>query len=732
MQYEKWKEADKVAVIGAGTMGSGIAAHCANLGMEVLLFDVSTEVVHQAFERAKGLKPPHFFNHESIERVTLCSIENDIAKISEADWVCEAVIEKMDVKRNLYETIEPYLREDAMISTNTSGLEIRLLAEGRTESFRKRFLGTHFFNPPRYLKLIELIPTDETDSDAVSAITEFLEDKVGRRVVLAKDTPGFIANRFGMWALYQAIHSAEKLGFNVETVDAIAGNFIGRPRTGVFRLCDLIGLDIMQDVAMNLQIRCIHDENIDVLSPPKSLTNLMEAGRIGSKVGSGYYKREGSDFLVYDFNTHAYRPQINPELPALNELRKHPINERLRNAIERKDETGEFLRMHLIPVLEYAVFVADEIAYTAEDFDRVMKWGWGWELGPFELIDTLEIEVIRMHSSKPEIFSVNPYYKNEECYNFDKKTYTSCDKNEKYIGIENFSITQTGAGWNLRDDGEGGIVFEWYTKMNVLNPDVLTALNEMLEKSGDNKIFLMNSGKGFSAGFDLGMFLRASEEGKFNEVESWLIELQDCSDKLSKNNSVASVHGFCLGGGLELAMHCQKIVSAPEAQIGLPEASVGLIPSGGGTTLMRLRTQHDAKLMCKAILALGTGSKVNAFDAHKERFFLEQDIVVTNSDQLVYRTKKSNLTKRTIPEWQPAPPLVATMVDSELTKLKSTNALGSYGVKLVEEIKNLFLRSKSKEDCLAKEREVFLQLLGTPMTQARIKHMMETGKPLNN
>ncbi len=732
MQYEKWKEADKVAVIGAGTMGSGIAAHCANLGMEVLLFDISTEVVHQAFERAKGLKPPHFFNHESIERITLCSIENDIEKISEADWVCEAVIEKMDVKRSLYETIEPYLREDAMISTNTSGLEIRLLAEGRTESFRKRFLGTHFFNPPRYLKLIELIPTDETDSDAVSAITEFLEDKVGRRVVLAKDTPGFIANRFGMWALYQAIHSAEKLGFNVETVDAIAGNFIGRPRTGVFRLCDLIGLDIMQDVAVNLQKRCTHDANVDVLSPPHSLIDLMEAGRIGSKVGSGYYKREGSDYLVYDFNTHAYRPQINPELPALNELKKHPISERLRNALERRDETGEFLRMHLIPVLEYAVFVADEIAYTAEDFDRVMRWGWGWELGPFELIDALEIEVIRMHSSKPEIFSVNPYYKDEECYSFDKKAFTSRDKNEKYIEIDNFSVTQKGSDWNLRDNGEGGVVFEWNTKMNVLNPDVLKALYEVLEKTGDNKIFLVNRGKGFSAGFDLGMFLKASEEGRFNEVESWLIELQNCSDKLSNSNSISSVYGFCLGGGLELAMHCQKIVSAPETQIGLPEASVGLIPSGGGTTLMRLRAQHDAKLMCKAILTLGTGQKVSAFDARKENFFLDEDIVVTNADQLVFRTIKSTLTKRIIPEWQPAPPLVATMVDSELTKMKSTNTLGSYGMKLVEEIKHLFLRAKSKEDCLAKEREVFLQLLGTPMTQARIKHMMETGKPLNN
>lgn len=732
MQYEKWKDANKVAVIGAGTMGSGIAAHCANLGMEVLLFDVSIEAVHQAFERSKGLKPPHFFNYESIERITLCSIESNIARISEADWVCEAVIEKMDVKRNLYETIEPYLREDAMISTNTSGLEIRLLAESRTASFRKRFLGTHFFNPPRYLKLIELIPTNETDSDAVSAITEFLEDKVGRRVILAKDTPGFIANRFGMWALYQAIHSAEKLGFNIETVDAIAGNFIGRPRTGVFRLCDLIGLDIMQDVAINLQKRCTHDDNVDVLSPPSSLTDLMAAGRIGSKAGSGYYKREGSDYLVYDFNTHAYRLQINPELPALNELKKLPISERLRNALERRDEIGEFLRMHLVPILEYAVFVADEIAYTAEDFDRVMKWGWGWELGPFELIDALGIEVIRMHSSKPEIFSVNPYYKNEECYSFDKNAFTSRDKNEKYIKVNHLSVTQTGSDWNLRDDGEGGTIFEWSTKMNVLNPDVLKALNEVLEKTGDNKIFLMNTGKGFSAGFDLGMFLKASEERRFNDVENWLIELQNCSDKLNDSNSVSAVYGFCLGGGLELAMHCQKIVSAPEAQIGLPEASVGLIPSGGGTTLMRLRTQHDAKLMCKAILALGTGVKVSAFDAHKENFFLEQDVVVTNPDQLVYRAIKSTLGKRTVPEWQPAPPLVATMVDSELAKIKSTNMLGSYGMKLIEEIKHLFLRTKSKEDCLAKEREVFLQLLGTPMTQARIKHMIETGKPLNN
>ncbi|MBC8065487.1 MAG: 3-hydroxyacyl-CoA dehydrogenase, partial [Chlorobia bacterium] len=385
--YENWPSAQRVCVIGAGTMGAGIAAHLANLGFRVSLLDVNRESATEGLARARAAKPPHFFVSERAHEIEVAGLRDGSDLIANADWVCEAIVEKLDIKRRLFSDIQGMVRADAMVSTNTSGLQIELLAEGMSESFRRRFMGTHFFNPPRYLKLLELIPTHDTDPIAIQAMTKFLEDRVARRVVLAKDTPGFIANRYGMWAMFHAIHIAEKLHLTIEQVDAITGPFLGRPRSGSFRLNDIVGLDIMKDIGANLIERCPSDPHMANYETPKSMEMLIAKGWIGDKVRQGYYRKEGKELLALNLQTFAYSQREEPDLPSLVELGRLPLGERVSKALESRDEVGEYLRHHLIPVLKYADYLKAEISHSVQDFDRVMMWGFGWQMGPFALID---------------------------------------------------------------------------------------------------------------------------------------------------------------------------------------------------------------------------------------------------------------------------------------------------------------------------------------------------------
>lgn len=730
--FDSWLSAERVAVLGAGTMGSGIAAHLANLGFDVRLFDVSKDSVRAAFDRALAAKPPHFYDSNAIARVKLCSIDTDLEQISDAQWVCEAIVEKMDLKRELYAKIEPVLSEDAMISTNTSGLEIRLLAEGMSDSFRQRFIGTHFFNPPRYLKLIELIPTKETHPDAIRAYIQFLEDRVGRRVVVAKDTPGFIANRYGMWCLFQAIHTCEKLHFSVELVDAITGPFLGRPRTATFRLADLIGLDIMQDIARNIQDRCPNDPQTDVLDLPTSVQSLIEAGRIGSKAGRGYYERSGKDFLVYDFADGGYKQPEQLSLATIDETSRKPIGERLRIALTKRDEVGEYLRAHLPPILEYAANVGPEVSYNVQDFDCVMKWGFGWEHGPFELIDKIGYDFLESYWKGSPLKQKTPFYADSGVLSFEEQRHIMPVENPAFASIATLKPIDTHDEWIVRDDGLGGLLFEFRTKMNALNPKLIAALVAVLKQNPNKRFTLANDGRAFSVGYNLNVFLAAAEEGKFDLINSWLVDLQDCGQLLRKSPSVAAIHGFALGGGLELAMHCQRVIAHPEALLGLPESNVGLVPAGGGTALMRHRTQGDPKMLVQAFSLLAAGTKVPACVAKKANYLRETDECAVNPDQLVYKAVHSTPEILPPPVWLPTPPQARGMIDIEIERLRKEGTIGEYGASIAEEIKHIFTKPDSYQAALDMERESFLKLISKQMTIVRMKHMLETGKPLNN
>lgn len=727
MSYENWNSASKVCVIGAGTMGSGIAAHLANIGFEVTLLDLTQESVNEAFDRAKAARPPHFFVPETASRIRLGSIEENLEWVSEADWVCEAVVEKMDVKRALFEQIEPLLRDDAMISTNTSGLQIGLLSEGRGESFRKRFLGTHFFNPPRYLKLLELIPTEETDQAAVERYVEFLENRCARRVVVAKDTPGFIANRFGMWSMFHAIHSAERLNLSVEQVDAICGPFLGRPKSGAFRLADIVGLDIMQDIANNLLARCPNDPYIDALNTPRSMATLAERGFIGGKAGAGYYKREGKELLALDLGTLVYRQPYEVNIPSLQEFRKLPLAERLVRALDARDEAGEYLRVHLLPVLSYADYLKEEISHSVRDFDDVMKWGFGWEMGPFEMIDSIGPKTLGLGS--------DPFYKDSSQRDFSG-LYVTIPTKPEYATIRDFPILETMPCFNVRDLGDGVRAIGLTTKMGTINPTVVADLTQLLDGGALDRFVLTSEGPHFSAGFDLQFFQQAIADGDMDRIDQALIALQNLSVGLRKHRSVAAIFGYTLGAGAELALGCSRICAHAETSFGLPESKVGLLPGGGGTAMMAQRSQKGgAKSAVEACVAIATGFvSANADDARSAGLLGPEDVTVYHPDRLLFEAKSMAIQVEPQGEmdWAVPPGPIGGMVDRELEGLAAKGEFSAHDSLIAAQIKHVFTKPTSFQGALDEERIGFLTLCRTGLTLARIRHMLETGKPLRN
>jgi len=711
----------RVCVIGAGTMGSGIAAHLANLGFEVTLLDMTPASTRAAFDRAIHQRPPHFYVPGTAQTIRLGSIAENLEWVGEADWVCEAIIERLDAKRALYQQIEPLIGPDALISTNTSGLQIDLLIEGRSDSFKRRFLGTHFFNPPRYLKLLELIPTPDTDPAVVADATRFLERDVARRVVLAKDTPGFIANRFGMWSMIYAVHVAEKLGLTVEQVDMITGPFLGRPRSGSFRLNDLVGIDIMADIARNLIERCPDDPHIKHLETPASMAFLLEKGWIGNKVGQGYYRKEGREFVSLDLRTHAYRERQEPELPGLVAIERLPLAERLPAALELRDEAGEFLREYLPPALRYADYLKEEISHSVQDFDRVMQWGFGWEAGPFAMSDMVK-------SSSPA------FYEGKTMRSFSGEMVPQRAEPE-YRAIADYPLIDQHEGFNVRDLGDGVVSVGMTTKMGVISPALVRSLGAFLQAGTAGRIVYTSEARVFSAGFDLRFFVDAAQEGRFDEIDAAIAEFQQLGQLFRKIPSVGAVFGYCLGGGFEMAASCTRIIASAETQIGLPEAKVGLLPGGGGTPLMRLRTQENAKRLVEGVKTVTLGSVTTCADEARLLGYLRrEDVTAYHPDRLLQDAKELVLTLSVepLPDWHPISGPFLGMAEQGLKDLQANGDLSDYDVQIGDKIKSVFGRATSYEDALDRERHAFVDLTKEGLTVARMRHMLETGKPLRN
>ncbi len=718
------KTGNTVCVIGAGTMGSGIAAHLANIGFNVTLLDLTTHSMHACFDRAKSAKPPHFFVKGTADKIRLGSIEENLDWVKGADWVCEAIVEKLDAKRSLYAKLEALVDEDALLSTNTSGLEISLLVKDRSDSFKRRFFGTHFFNPPRYLKLLELIESGFNSDEDSAAVLEFLEQRVARRVVPALDTPGFIANRYGMWSMYQATHIAEKLQLSPEQVDLITGPFLGRPRSGSFRLNDIVGLDIMQDIARNQMARCPEDPYIGTLVNPKSVDYLLSQGNIGDKAGKGFYDKIGRDFLTFDLITHAYRQRIEPNLPTVTDNLRKPLAERLKLGLAAKDEVGEFMRLYLLPALRYADYLKGSICHSIQGFDRVMQWGFGWEAGPFEMID--------MIGSANVLGANKQYYSAAGQLKPDESDHFLIVKEPEFRSLADYPIVASHGLVDVRELGEGVQSIELRTKMGSVPPQGVEDLHTFLDINPEGRYVLASSTRAFSVGFDLKFFLDAIEREDWLAIENALERLQSLGEKLATRRVVAALHGYALGGGLELALSCPQLIALSDAQIGLPEAKVGLIPGGRGVTMMRQRCQDGPQMMRDTIAQMTSGYVAsNAVEARQNGFLRSQDKVIFHPDMLITRAREMAKVVEPVaaPEWRQMPPFTAGMVDE---KLKETDGLTAYDVLIGEQLKHCMVKSTSYEDCVRLERERFLILCQRPETKARIAHMLETGKPLKN
>jgi len=716
----------KVCIVGAGTMGSGIAGHLANLGFQVTLLDRDQETVTASLERARMARPPVFYLPERASDIRIGNMQDHLAWISEADWVCEAVAENPIVKSSVYEALEGVLRPDAMITTNTSGLEISRLCQGRSASFRSRFMGVHFFNPPRYLKLVELIPTPETDPSLVSGITQFLEDKVARRVVVAKDTPGFIANRFGMWALFHAIHVAEKLHMSVEEVDAITGAFIGHPRSGTFRLADVVGLDVMRDIAANLRERCPDDPYIKTLELPKTTFSLLARGWIGEKSGHGYYRREARDLFALDLNTFAYRERRDVLFASLQNLGRLPLGERMKAGLDLRDEVGEFLRHYLVPTLRYADYLKEKVAHNVLDFDRVMTWGFGWEMGPFKLTDAIGVAKLGIDAA--------PSYRDGSVRSFDGG-YFSCPMDPVYRPLSDCPVIQETESLRVRDLRDGAVSVALTTRLGVISPAVVEDLTRLIGKNAYEKLVFTSEAASFSVGFDIKYFLKAIDDQRFEDIDSALAALQELGELLESKDVVAAVFGHCLGGGFELALSCRHIVADAEAQIGLPESRIGLLPAGRGTALTRLYNQASPKRLSEVALTLTEGTISGGADHARALGYLRAtDFTSYHPDRLIYEAKRVLLEEPAPPRpvWTVSNGPLAGMIDRALAQGISRNALTGYDQTIGEKIKQIYAKSPTYVDALAKERTEFLDLCHRALTHARLKHMIETKKPLRN
>jgi 3-hydroxyacyl-CoA dehydrogenase len=773
---------DHVVVIGAGVMGSGIAAHMANLGWRVSLLDippteltpeekergakltdedVRRRVVNSLWQRAKKARPPHFYLPQTAGKVRRGNVEDHLEWVRDAGWVVEAVVEKMAVKRALYARLEPLLPEDAWITTNTSGLSISELCEGRSESFRRRFIGTHFFNPPRYLKLLELIPTPDTDGDILKAVEKEGEDAWGKRVVIARDTPGFIANRLGMFCMVQAVHAALEHGLTVEEADALTGPLLGRPKTASFRLNDLVGLDIMQDVAGNQHTRLTHDRYRDTLQLPEPMLEMLKRRWLGNKSGQGFYRREGKEFFALDLQTLEYRPTAQPEIEGLDALMKAPWHDRLNTALLRQDKYGRFLRSHVVTSLCYALYAAPEISDTIVGIDRVMRWGFGWEKGPFEIVDEIGIKPfidfvgaqgLEVPGLAAELHDLGQpgFYKRgagrTSYFEMAAREHVDLPADARYICLADLKAVRKPIGGNkdasILDLGDGVLCVEFHTKMNALSPEIPPVIVEAVERAEKDKLGLVigNEGRAFSAGFNLKVFLEACEAGDKARLNEILKSLQACVKALryAKVPTVAAVHGHALGGGCEVAMHCNRAVAAPESIMGLPEVTVGVIPSAGGTTTMTLRSAGLAQRF-EAFKLIHQGvTSANADHARELRFLATSDGTCYNADQLLFAAKQATRGAVKRRRLQPAPGLgreLADKVERYLDQELSAGNLTEYDCVMARAVAGAMCGEQAtltEEELHEKEREAFLSVCTNPQSMDRMRHMLETGKPLRN
>jgi 3-hydroxyacyl-CoA dehydrogenase len=792
----------KAAVLGAGTMGAQIAAHLANIGWQVLLLDIAptqltpdeeakgltlqhkevrNRIARSGLERVSKLKPAPFYLPELARRIEIGNFEDDLPRLKEADWVIEAVVEDPVIKRALWTRVQDYVNPNAILSTNTSGLSIHEMSDDCREDIKRRFMGTHFFNPPRYLKLLEIIPRRETEPDLVEGMVRFAERVLGKRVVIARDTPGFIANRLGIHSMMIVFPLMQQFGLTIEEVDALTGPLIGHPRSATFRLADIVGLDVMASVARNLHERLSTPEEKAVFTLPEVVQRMIAEGRLGEKTGAGFYRRLPDGTIeTLDLNTMEYRPRQKPKFPHLEPLEKLPLEERLRALVAHDSREGHFLwRLHA----EGLCYVAQHAPELADDpiaIDHAIKWGFNWELGPFQIWDALGIAETAERLQR-EGMALPPLIQ-QVLQKGRTRFYETADTGETtvYVWIGSGQIApyhpdeefltpinmarhkpklEGNSDASLYDLGDGVYCMAIHTKMNTLGPGVMEMLHRSIERTEREARGLVITGIGehFSVGFNIQLFLMMIGAGDFEELMLGDKAFQDSLLRLryAKVPVVAAVFGYTLGGGCELAMHCDKVVASAETYIGLPEVGVGIIPAGGGTTTMLRRAlsalppNADPYPAVRQVLeTLGFGKvATSAFEGVQLGYLRDSvDHIVVNPDRILWTAKQEVLHLDEVGYQPPEEPKIMAYGDPlysrllvELHNLRRGNFMTDHDLLITSKLAYVLTGGELTQPTEMPESYFYnleVQVVGflaqQPKTWERMRHMLEKGKPLRN
>jgi len=795
----------KVAIVGSGIMGSGIACHFANIGVEVLLLDIVPRELNDK-EKAKGLslkdsvvrnrlvnealmtslksKPSPIYSKKFADRIETGNLEDDLHKIKDVDWVMEVVVERLDIKQQVFEKIEKYRTPGTLITSNTSGIPIKFMNEGRSEDFQKHFAVTHFFNPPRYLKLFEVVPGPQCSQEVTDFLMMYGDKFLGKTSVLAKDTPAFIGNRIGIFGIMSLFHVVKEMGLTIEEVDKLTGPVIGRPKSATFRTIDVVGLDTLVHTANGVKDNCPNDEMRDQFVIPDYVNTMMENKWLGSKTKQGFYKMTKNangkrEILSLDLNTLEYRPKKSAKFDTLALTKSiDNVADRFKVLVAGKDKAGEFYRKSFAAMFAYVQNRIPEISDELYRIDDGLRAGFGWEHGPFEIWDAIGVakgvEIMKAEGKEPASWVTEMLSNGETSfysvkdgatfyYDIPTKSHLKKPGQDSFIILDN--IRKTNEVWKnsgavIQDLGDGILNLEFQSKMNTIGADVLTAINKAIDLAETNYQGLVvgNQAANFSVGANIGMIFMMAVEQEYDELNYAIKYFQDTMMRMRYSSipTIAAPHGMALGGGCEISLHADKVVAAAETYMGLVEFGVGVIPGGGGSKEMALRASdlfHKGDVQLNVLqehfLTIGMAKvSTSAYEAFDIGLLQKgKDVIVVNKERQIAIAKQHALLMAQSGYSQPAMRKDVLVLGKQALgmflvgtdSMEASHYISEHDKKIANKLAyvmaggDLSEPTKVTEQYLLDiEREAFLSLTTERKSLERIQHMLKTGKPLRN